>query len=99
MVDGGTVRLRRIAPQEGAVTKLSTVPQSPDLLIYATEGGSLHCVDKRAPSDAWVCNNLAPYGTTTGIVVGSGSEWLAASSSRGFVSIWDTRFHLRVDTW
>ena len=88
MVDGGVVRIRRIAPEEGAITKLATVPQSPDLLIYATEGGSLHCADKRAPTDAWVCENLAPYGLTTGIVVGSGSEWLAASSSRGFVSIW-----------
>jgi WD40 repeat protein len=88
MVDGGVVRLRRIAPEEGAITKLATVPQSPDLLIYATEGGSLHCVDKRAPTDAWVCDDLAPFGLTTGIVVGSGSEWLAASSSRGFVSIW-----------
>jgi phosphoinositide-3-kinase regulatory subunit 4 len=88
MVDGGVVRLRRIAPNEGAITKLATVPHSPDLLIYATEGGSLHCADKRAPTEAWCCDGLAPYGLTTGIVVGTGAEWLAASSSRGFVSIW-----------
>ena len=59
-VDGGVVRLRRIAPNEGAVTKLSTVPDQPDLLIYATEGGSIHCADKRSPVDAWCCQNLAP---------------------------------------
>jgi hypothetical protein len=31
--------------------------------------------------------------------VGSGTEWLAASSSRGFVTIWDLRFQLSVDRW
>ena len=87
--------MRRIAPQEGAVTKLATVPNAPDLLIYATEGGSIHASDKRTPTEPWVWHNLAPYGLTTGLVVANGGDWLAASSSRGFVSVWDIRFQVR----
>ena len=95
IVDGGILRMRRIAPQEGAVTKLATVPNAPDLLIYATEGGSIHASDKRTPTEPWVWHNLAPYGLTTGLVVANGGDWLAASSSRGFVSVWDIRFQVR----
>jgi hypothetical protein len=36
--------------QEGAVTKLATIPHRPTLLVYATQGGSIHCDDARSPT-------------------------------------------------
>ena len=84
---------------EGSVTKLATVPDNANLLVYATQGGAIHCHDSRSPTEAWACGQKEAMGLTTGLVVGSGSEWLASASSRGFVNLWDMRFQLKVDSW
>ena len=99
LVDGGVAKMKYWSSGEGSITKLATIPNDPHLLVYATQGGAIHCHDSRSPTEAWCCGRLEEMGLTTGLVVGSGSEWIAAASSRGFVNIWDTRFQLKVDTW
>lgn len=71
------------------------------LLLYVTQRGGVHAWDIRMRQDAWTIPLSPQQGLIERIALDptDGLTWLLTGSSRGYLSLWDVRFRLRVNCW
>ena len=64
-------------------------------IICSTSCGSLLGVDIRSGKETFRLGHELRHGVITSICGDKRQRWIAAASSRGFVSVWDLRFQLK----
>ncbi|GAX85401.1 hypothetical protein CEUSTIGMA_g12817.t1 [Chlamydomonas eustigma] len=98
----GVVSKRQLHPGMGSILEVSQ--WGPSLLVYTSQRGGVHAWDLRMKSDAWALCSHPSMGLTEHMVLepslGSGHQhWLLTGSSRGYLTLWDVRFQMPVNTW
>lgn len=96
----GVTALRQLSPGEGAILQVVPWGGHPQLLLYASQRGGVHCADLRCAADAWHVPAAPSLGLAQQLVADpSGQHWLAQGTSRGWVCLWDARFLVCVNSW
>jgi len=96
----GSSEIRRMKPDEGeilAVNHFNTSAAS--ILTYATQKGFIHSWDLRCASEPFVLKNPQDGGYMTSMAMGSDRNWVVTGTSRGFIALWDLRFHQILKMW
>lgn len=87
-----------MSPGGGAVLDLAA--WGPSLLVHASQQGGVAAWDLRTGRDAWVLPCSPAAGVVERFALDPSSQnWLLAGSSRGQLTLWDTRFLLPVNAW
>lgn len=96
----GITAVRQLSPGEGALLHVLPWANHPALLLYASQRGGVHCCDLRCAKDALHVPSAPSLGLVSQVVADpSGQHWLAQGTSRGWVTLWDVRFLLCVNSW
>ena len=69
------------------------------LLLYGTKKGILTAVDLRNMKPAWTFTPPPHFGQLSSMVADKSHSWVMAGSSRGVLTLWDSRFSLCVKSW
>jgi hypothetical protein len=99
----GLSEVKRIDPDlqngEGsllAVSHFHTLTES--LLVYATQK-SVHGWDLRSRKEAFLLRLEPSMGLLTALTLGPTQHCIVTGTSRGFITVWDLRFHIPVQVW
>jgi phosphoinositide-3-kinase regulatory subunit 4 len=96
----GSSEIRRTSRDEGeilAVNHFNT--SSASILTYATQRGFLHSWDLRAASEPFSLKLPQDTGYITSMAMGSDRNWVVLGTNKGFISLWDLRFHQILKLW
>lgn len=91
----GITSQQKLCPSEGAILEIK---QWGPLLLYVTQRGGVHAWDTRMKRDAWVLPVTPRLGLVEHMALDPSDRgmWLLTGSSRGYLALWDARFHLQV---
>ena len=64
---------------------------SGELLVYATEHGTMSALDTRSNAPAWEVRNKQKLGLITALAVDHGQSWVTLGTSLGAYVCWDIR--------
>ena len=96
----GSSEIRRINTDEGeilAVNHFNT--SSASIYTYASERGFLHSWDLRAALEPFALKLPQDTGYVTSMAMGNDRNWVVLGTSKGFISLWDLRFHQILKLW
>ena len=65
---------------------------SGELLVYATEHGTLCGLDTRSNTPVWEVQNKQKLGLITALAADHGQSWLTVGTSLGAYVCWDIRY-------
>lgn len=96
----GTSVVRELDPCEGEVLAVSHFNKhSASIMAFATQKGFVHSWDLRCCEEPFVLKHGPDIGYLTSMTLGSDRNWLVTGTSRGFLTLWDLRFHNAVKLW
>lgn len=96
----GSTDVKRINPSEGEVLAVNQFNnQGSSLLTYATEKGLIHSWDLRSAQEPFCLTNCQDIGYVTNMAIGSDRNWIVVGTNKGFISLWDLRFHQIMKLW
>ncbi len=96
----GSTDVKRINPSEGEVLAVNQFNnQGSSLLTYATEKGLIHSWDLRSAREPFCLKNFQDVGYVTNMAIGSDRNWIVVGTNKGFISLWDLRFHQIMKLW
>ena len=96
----GSTDIKRIRPSEGEVLAVNQFNgQGSSLLTYATEKGLIHSWDLRSAREPFCLKNFQDIGYVTNMAIGSDRNWIVVGTNKGFISLWDMRFHQIMKLW
>lgn len=83
--------------RDGVITDMITAPdiEHKGQIICSTSCGSIIGIDIRSGKETFRLGHELRHGVITSICGDKRQRWVAAASSRGFVSVWDLRFQLK----
>ncbi|KDO29848.1 hypothetical protein SPRG_04931 [Saprolegnia parasitica CBS 223.65] len=95
-----TVPLRDMHVPNDAVVVLDYMNNvTESLLVYGTRSGAIYGWDLRFRRQAWKLQVSVELGHMTCITHSSDATWLAVGTSRGYICLWDLRYHLLIRVW
>ena len=96
----GSSEIRRTNPDEGeilAVNHFNT--SSASIYTYASQRGFLHSWDLRAALEPFSLKLPQDTGYVTSMAMGNDRNWVVLGTNKGFISLWDLRFHQILKLW
>ncbi|EQC25017.1 VPS15 protein kinase [Saprolegnia diclina VS20] len=95
-----TVPLRDMHVPHDAVVVLDYMNNMTEsLLVYGTRSGAIYGWDLRFRRQAWKLQVSVELGHMTCMTHSSDATWLAVGTSRGYICLWDLRYHLLIRVW
>lgn len=96
----GSSQVRTVNPNEGEVLAVNHFnTPSASIMTFATQKGYIHSWDLRCASEPFLLKNPQDTGYITSMAMGGDRNWLVTGTSRGFVALWDLRFHQVLQLW
>ncbi|GMH95852.1 hypothetical protein TrST_g6288 [Triparma strigata] len=98
-VQGQSV-IKEYDPCEGealAVTHFNT--DSASILLAGTMKGNIHAWDLRSSEEPFCLKMRPELGYMSSLAMGTDRNWLVAGTSRGYVALFDVRYHMMVKLW
>lgn len=96
----GLSQIRKVHPSEGAVLCVHHFNSDvASVVTYATQRGGLHGWDLRAAREAFHLPMRHELGYTTAMTVAPDRNWICMGSSKGFLSLFDIRYHIPCKLW
>ena len=96
----GSTGIKKINPSEGEVLAVNQFNnQGSSLITYATEKGCIHSWDLRSAKEPFCLKNFHDIGYVTNMAIGSDRNWVVVGTHKGFISLWDLRFHQIMKLW
>ena len=96
----GSTEIKRMNPCEGEVLAINQFNnQGSSLLTYATEKGLIHSWDLRSAREPFRLKSFQDVGYVTNMAVGNDRNWIVVGTNKGFISLWDLRFHQVMKMW
>lgn len=96
----GSTDIKRIDPSEGEVLAVNQFNnKGSSLLTYATESGFIHSWDLRSAREPFCLKSSQDIGYITNMAIGSDRNWIVVGTNKGFISLWDLRFHQIMKLW
>lgn len=69
------------------------------MVMYSTQNCGIHLWDTRVDSTTWTLRGVPEEGYVSSLVTGPCGNWFVSGSSRGFLTLWDLRFLVPVNSW
>jgi len=96
----GSTNIKRINPSEGEILAVNQFNnQGSSLITYATEKGSIHSWDLRSAKEPFCLKSIQDVGYVTNMAIGNDRNWVVVGTNKGFISLWDLRFHQVLRLW
>eukprot|EP01012_Entosiphon_sulcatum_P020565 TRINITY_DN25498_c0_g1_i1.p1 TRINITY_DN25498_c0_g1~~TRINITY_DN25498_c0_g1_i1.p1 ORF type:complete len:1464 (+),score=202.85 TRINITY_DN25498_c0_g1_i1:33-4394(+) len=97
------LQLSRDTPEACNVTCIRRITRS-EIVLCGSNSGRVSAIDTRVGADVWNGGIEPRNGPITSLVVGDEQSkgdgvWMVTSTLRGFVTLWDLRFRIPVETW
>jgi len=96
----GSSELRKTSHDEGeilAVNHFNTASAS--IYAFATQRGIVHSWDLRSATEPFSLNLPQDLGYITSMAMGNDRNWIVLGTNKGFISLWDLRFHQILKLW
>mmetsp|Transcript_37690 Transcript_37690/g.78957 ORF Transcript_37690/g.78957 Transcript_37690/m.78957 type:complete len:712 (+) Transcript_37690:17-2152(+) len=96
----GSTEIKKVNPSEGEVLAINQFNnQGSSLITYATEKGSIHSWDLRSAKEPFCLKSFQDTGYITNMAIGNDRNWVVVGTNKGFISLWDLRFHQIMKLW
>lgn len=96
----GFSEIRVARPLEGEILAVSHFNSpSASIVTFATQKGSVHSWDLRCTSEPFHLQHSSELGYLTSMALGSDRNWIVTGTSRGYIALWDIRFHQCLQLW
>ncbi|ESQ54300.1 hypothetical protein EUTSA_v10024212mg [Eutrema salsugineum] len=98
----GIVDIKKKDVKEGALVSLLNYTAdslSGPMVMYSTQNCGIHLWDTRSDLDAWTLKANPEEGYVSSLVTSPCGNWFISGSSRGVLTLWDSRFRVPVNSW
>ncbi|CAL9043768.1 unnamed protein product [Musa banksii] len=99
----GVADIKKREVGEGAILSLLNCSSADSCIsqtvLFSTQRCGVHLWDTRMNSEAWTFKAVPDEGYVSSLVMGQCGNWFVSGSSRGFLTLWDLRFLLPVNSW
>ncbi|KAA8534941.1 hypothetical protein F0562_029843 [Nyssa sinensis] len=98
----GIADVKKKGVGEGAILSLlcySANGCASQMIMYSTQNCGIHLWDTRANTNAWNSKVTPEEGYVSSLVTGPCGNWFVSGSSRGVLTLWDSRFLVPVNSW
>lgn len=84
----------------GKILDVGSLSTSPNLLLAASQSKGIVGVDVRCPDPLWQLETKASQGVPFRLgLAQNSSSFIVAGTNRGYLTVWDLRFGLPVNSW
>ncbi|RZR89936.1 hypothetical protein BHM03_00017747 [Ensete ventricosum] len=99
----GVADIKKREVGEGAILSLLNCSSADSCIsqtvLFSTQRCGVHLWDTRMNSETWTFRAVPDEGYLSSLVLGQCGNWFVSGSSRGFLTLWDLRFLLPVNSW
>jgi phosphoinositide-3-kinase regulatory subunit 4 len=96
----GSSLVRKIACTEGEIVAVSNyITPSGAIITFASQRGTIHSWDLRSEYEPFALNLYPELGLICSMAVGKDMHSILTGTKKGFLALWDIRFHKLVKLW